>query len=61
MKTTVFVMNMFFLTSNIVFLIQCFVQDYLGKNHILASLIFGIILIINIVALEQYEKDSRRR
>ena len=61
MKSMAFIMNIFFLTSNTVFLIQCFVQDYLGKNHILTSLIFGIILIINIVALEQYEKDSRRR
>lgn len=61
MKSVAFIMNIFFLTFNIIFLIQCFIRDYLGKNHILVSLIFGIILIINIIALEQHEKDSRRR
>lgn len=60
MKGTAFAINMVCLIINIMFLIQCFIQDYLGKNHILVSLIFGIILIINIVALEQYEKEDSK-
>ena len=58
MKGTAFAINIIFTIINTMFLIQCFIQDYLGKNHILASLIFGGILLVNIIALLQDEKDS---
>jgi len=58
MKGLSFTINAIFFILNIMFLIQCFIQEYLSKNHILASLVFGGFLLVNIIALLQDEKDS---